>query len=118
MAVGRVHARDTQLIAFVGAIIVSPDLDQESISYVEWRIVRYTLGLGFLWLLYWWPYSRLIPHRHISHWPILGTLTRILYLAPAWYGGWLLGVRPASWVVWAALGLTASDLVHWLRDKL
>ena len=34
-----------------------------------------------VWYFLWEPYAILLTHRGISHWPILGTLTRVCYLS-------------------------------------
>lgn len=72
----------------------------------------------------WILYGLLFKHRGISHWPVIGTLTRAVYLGLlvvplfiAW-GKWEL-IR--SWIlsiwfmVWLA-GLVAADVLHWLMD--
>ena len=56
---------------FIGIHWLSPDLDTSSKPFHRW---------GFLKVL-WEPYQALIPHRGISHWLIIGTLTRVAYLA-------------------------------------
>jgi uncharacterized metal-binding protein len=73
---------------------------------------------------FWWLYGYLFKHRGISHKPILGTLTRVIYLAllivplfVAW-GRWDLVVRfgQSKWLpVWLA-GLMAADILHWGLD--
>ena len=32
------------------------------------------------WYYLWEPYSRVLTHRGVSHWPVVGTLTRVAYL--------------------------------------
>jgi uncharacterized metal-binding protein len=140
MGSGRTHAVDTQITAIVGGVaiaygqhpaaglafgagaalglLINPDLDQQTLTYSEWKVVRHTFGLGFLWVAYWWPYSTWMAHRHVSHWPLIGTLTRLAYLAPLWYALWLVGLRPEPWMAWAVAGLCVADAVHWLRDGL
>ncbi len=44
-------------------IPLTPDLDQESISSSEYWLIKWTLGLGFLWAMLWYPYARLCKHR-------------------------------------------------------
>jgi uncharacterized metal-binding protein len=105
-------------------VLLSPDLDQEGISHAEWRLVKWTFGLGFLWLLLWWPYAALMPHRGLSHVPIIGTATRLAYLG-AIVGAALYALGPAWWPwfdwlrwyapTWAA-GLALSDVAHWVMD--
>lgn len=36
--------------------------------------------ISFIWYIYWEPYAQLLTHRGISHWPIIGTLTRFGYM--------------------------------------
>lgn len=36
--------------------------------------------LSWLWFHLWTPYALLLTHRGVSHWPILGTLTRFMYI--------------------------------------
>lgn len=91
----------------------------------------------------WSLYGVLFKHRGISHWPVIGTLTRVVYLAMlgAVLAGmielsghipWIRWQQSRSWiqshwptlrawmmstwfVVWLA-GLMAADLLHWLLD--
>lgn len=61
-------------------------------------------------------------HRGLSHWPIIGTLTRVVWLgAPVTLVCALtdlpfLSVVPTDAKAWAMVGLCASDLVHLLGD--
>jgi len=61
---------------FVGAhafsmLFLSPDLDlRRSRAFGRWGVFR--------WL--WIPYAVMFRHRRISHHPVVGPLTRILYL--------------------------------------
>lgn len=87
-----------------------------------------------MWFAFWWPYAWLIPHRSpISHWPVLGTLIRLVYIlllgSIFWYGAsWLVTGAGAflpspnskliEWLGWALLGLTLSDALHFLMDVL
>ncbi|MEW6216100.1 MAG: DUF2227 family putative metal-binding protein [Candidatus Bipolaricaulota bacterium] len=71
------HAGRTSLVFFTGAYVMaslflSPDLDlAKSDASRRWRRAR------FLWR----PYAAFFRHRGISHSPLFGPLTRILYLA-------------------------------------
>lgn len=73
------------LIAGLGCllgVISSPDLDLEawSISELIWfkiPIIGYTLG--YIWSWFWYPYASVMPHRGLSHNPVFGTLTRVIY---------------------------------------
>ena len=104
-------------------LTINPDLDQEGISKQEWKLVRRTFGLGFLFLLYTWPYAVLHKHRGSSHWPIIGTLVRVLYfslpfLALCWYLGYSPSLEVWAGLAWAIAGLAISDIAHWLMDIL
>lgn len=131
MALGAVAAATDNTLAGVACsagclagIFLTPDLDQQTLSHSEHLLVRWTFGLGYGWVLLWYPYARLIPHRSpLSHFPILGTLGRLLYLAfwlclPALWG-WKWFTLPthldALWL-WAAGGLALSDLGHYVFD--
>lgn len=61
--------------------LITPDFDIDHPIYVQRKFIQRTWILGWLWVWYWLPYSRLVSHRsRISHsWP-LGTVIRFLYL--------------------------------------
>jgi uncharacterized metal-binding protein len=123
--------------------LITPDLDVGGQVYSQ-RVARALAGrnrpagclIGAAWLLLWWPYARLIPrHRHpLSHWPLLGTLGRLLYLglvaalplALLALGGWLAPgplrlPSPPPWLAplaWRAFaGLALVDALHWALDR-
>lgn len=116
-------------VGCLAGVLLTPDLDQESINYVEWMLIRVTLGLGYLWLAFWGPYSTLLRHRSwVSHGPLIGTLGRILYIQGGLYVLEVLGlvhplprlqelVRHPAFLA-AVGGLALSDLGHWLFDYL
>lgn len=57
-------------------LMFSGDLDTKSVQYKRWG--------WFRWI--WIPYRKLVPHRSpFSHGPVLGVLTRLLYLS-----GWVI----------------------------
>lgn len=105
-------------------IMLTPDLDQETLSSSEHAFIKYTLGLGFLWTMLWYPYARLIKHRSpFSHFPILGTAGRLLYLLlllliPSFWGWHLIAPPPETirLLLFALGGLALSDAAHWLLD--
>lgn len=81
-----------------------------------------------LWNLYWKPYGKFLNHRSpLSHWPILGTIGRLLYLIPLWLPmGWELANRPVDLYAfrfyvnlfeWWIAGLFLVDGLHWFMDK-
>lgn len=112
----------------LAGIALSPDLDQEGLNKFENKLVKYTLGLGFLWVMVWYPYSRFIPHRGwLSHAPFVGTALRIVYLASVVglglvaAGIWRDHLPPLSaevlpQIAWAIAGLAVSDIAHWVMD--
>ena len=105
-------------------IAMTPDLDQETLSSSEHAFIKYTLGLGFLWAMLWYPYARLIKHRSpFSHFPILGTAGRLLYLfllilIPSYWGWHLITLPPETvrLLLFALGGLIVSDAAHWFLD--
>ena len=105
----------------LSGILLTPDLDQESISSSEYWLIKWTLGIGFLWTMLWYPYARLCKHRSaISHFPFLGTAGRLLYLglfvALALQLGWQPPSFPLDLALWALAGLVLSDSAHWAMD--
>ncbi len=54
---------------FFCGLFLSPDLDCPSLPYHRWGLLKY------IWLPY-----QIIPHRGLSHWVIIGSLSRLLYL--------------------------------------
>ncbi len=120
---------------FAGAltgILLSPDLDVDHRTHSEYVVYHY-LGkfLGALWFAFWWPYAKFIPHRHpLSHWPLVGTLGRLLYLSIFGFILWLgvaiifPGVSPPPTALpaipyglrWAIVGLALADILHFLMD--
>src|SRR5512146_688351 len=65
-------------------LLVNPDLDVRHFTHAE-QVVRKSVGrfLAGLWYALWWPYARMVPrHRHpLSHFPLVGTLGRVVYIA-------------------------------------
>jgi len=112
-------------IGSVLGIALTPDLDQEMTTFFEWKLIRKTGPLGFLWMAFWAPYSLLIPHRSFwSHFPIIGTLIRLLYITMPtiafclWKG---YTPNPPQYIIdaliGALIGLAASDILHWFMDS-
>lgn len=91
----------------ITGIFVHPDLDQADASRHP------SLAL-------WWPYAKLIPHRHpLSHFPILGTFLRTAYLfLIVWIVERTMGIQlqiPPG-IEFAFLGLCLADLGHFIAD--
>lgn len=127
----------TGLVAASGCfagLFIDPDLDVDRITRSERRVIK-TVGLvGWLWHILWWPYAKVIPHRHpLSHWPLLGTALRLVYLAGlvllVLFGletvfGWgvpllatLMAVPRPLWLAGLG-GLALSDAGHWVTDYI
>lgn len=67
----------------LGGMLVDPDLsDQHNITtHTEHRMWRISPLVGYVFQVYWYPLSILIRHRSwLSHWPLVGTTLRIVYL--------------------------------------
>lgn len=103
-------------VGCLSGIVLTPDLDvRRTVS----NMVMDDIGVlpGFLWELFWWPYSKLIPHRSIlSHGPIIGTMLRVLYLGVIAYP--LYQRVPRVWLVGALAGLLTVDNLHIGADWL
>lgn len=105
--------------------VLTPDLDQVSLSKSEWAMIKKFGPLGFLWAALWWPYT-LIPHRSpLSHWPIIGTAGRIGYCYLLGWLGWALFDYPSLPAIpaWGdillrglLIGLLVSDTAHFVFD--
>lgn len=80
------------------------------------------MKLGFPFRILFWAYARMLPHRGISHMPVVGTLTRVLYVGIVGLAIWVVLDRPAlpdvPWrVLWVVAGLVIVDALHWVRDR-
>lgn len=105
-------------------IAVGPDNDMLTITEYEWWIVKKTMGLGYVWLGYWGPYATIFKHRSFwSHFPVVSTAIRILYIIPILYIISLVINIPfwdflwdTFW--WIGVGLMVSDTLHWILDNV
>ncbi len=99
---------------------VYPDQDIHHVRIYPER--RYPIWGSFL---YYWslPYGLLFKHRGVSHWPIVGTLTRVVFMGlwgiPAlmWFAG-MQWADVVGYSAWGLAGLMAADLVHCGADAL
>lgn len=95
---------------------ITPDMDVDGGTHEEQRWL-----IGPVLRVIFWPYAKAFKHRGISHWPIFGTLTRLLYLfGPAWLLCVALGVTwptiEPRYLWWALGGWAAQDTLHWVLD--
>ena len=106
-------------------LIIDPDLDIDDITRSEWQMIKKLWIVGMLWVTLWYPYAWLIPHRSpLSHWPLLGTAGRVLYLL-LWVKliGAILGgsvgilaiVGQPLFLIWF-YGLAVADTAHFIMD--
>jgi Uncharacterized metal-binding protein len=105
--------------SLVGTIWFSPDLDIKTS-----RPVKRWGKLSFIW----WPYASIVPHRGISHVPVLGILTRFGYFFGIVFLLWLVvrNFLPISINLTAifnnayflpfTLGVLFADTLHILSD--
>ena len=142
IAAGWFFTRDLAVAALMGAsfafagLMFSGDLDLKSVQYKRWG--------WFRWI--WIPYQKMVPHRSpLSHGPVLGLATRLVYLS-LWLMAFALlfwevarffeqdaliqqshsGVQQflfwmrqyPLWGIAALLGLWAGGLSHTLADEL
>lgn len=115
--------------------ILSPDADVDG-GFLGHNHVRRVFGsvIGKVWEVAWFPYAKLVPHRHpISHAPVISTIIRLAYV-----GLWMLLFGWLAWLAfrfdfdWAVvvgvlgsplfyaffIGLTVSDTLHFLADQI
>ena len=66
------------------------------------------------------PYGMVRKHRGLSHWPVVGTLDRLLWFAGPALALWLAAGRAVDWdgLMWVAVGLALADLLHVALDAL
>lgn len=125
-----VDASWLSIVLFGGAylfssLLLSPDLDlRHNAARRRWGL------LGFVWL----PYTKIFKHRGVSHSLLLGTLTRLGYLALlaviaalalSYFNVWTISVTQLPWTkldLWLAgillAGLWLPNILHALVDRL
>ena len=116
-------------------LILTPDLDVNAGSISENEVREISPFGENLWWVYWYPYRMVLPHRSpFSHWPVIGTLGRLLYITlPYWVGLGITYFLSDAWftamvenTLWlfalpyfrvAVLGLASADLLHFFMDR-
>lgn len=108
----------TTAAVFIGILwgtLMSPDMDLAENGNISIHVIRKrSRGLAFLWRWFWYPYGRMFTHRGISHVPVIGTLTRLVYFFPAWPVWWWLG----DWTWPVVAGIIIADVLHVAADKI
>lgn len=119
------------VVGCLTGLVLDPDLDVDGLTRSEWQILKRFWILGVVWVVLWWPYAKLIPHRSpLSHFPVMGTVGRLFYLLlwavaitslASWPLGWVQWIPDvvahplfAAWLV----GLMISDAGHWAMDRV
>lgn len=111
----QVHIDNIQVsIGLLLGTIITPDYDFDKI-YIK-KIIKKIPVLGFLWNLYWYPYSKLFKHRGLSHNVLLGTLTRFLYLSLPILLFCLFNNISFTYI-YILLGWYIQDFVHYILDS-
>ena len=116
----------------MAGLLVNPDLDIRHFTHAE-AVVRKSAGrfLAGLWYALWWPYAHLVPyHRHpASHFPLVGTFGRALYMALIFLffrglASLAVPLAPLSlplssaWLWWGLGGLAVVDTLHTFLDVI
>ena len=120
-----VYCLDITLGALLG-VLVSPDLDlMENGNYSMVILRKHSDFLASLWRLFWLPYGKLSHHRGMSHWPIIGTLIRAVYIIIPIIIIAIIIIQlglPISWnMAWFVplfIGLMLADFVHIVLDVI
>lgn len=115
-------------VGCLSGILISPDLDMTGRTISETLLIRWNILLGRLWVAFWFPYALLSKHRGLSHVPIFGTASRVMYVATFYFVAHFLlqyyyAVDLLLWpqLHWQELlifitGLAVSDIGHWILD--
>lgn len=117
---GSVSASGIVTTGTLAGILFTPDHDLDAGNNTM-GLVRGGCGKfpATLWRVYWFPYAKLFKHRGVSHLPIIGTLTRLLYFIPVnpllW---WLLWPKALQHYLWVVVGLMLADTLHFSLDGL
>lgn len=96
------------LFGMLLGVFVNPDLDIAEKLRGWW---------GFIWKIY----GKLFRHRGISHFPVFGTLTRVIYImVPSIVVFYFLGIDfwdlPHKFLLFMLAGLCVSDIIHLCLD--
>ena len=118
--------RGPYLATLTIGLLVTPDLDIQGITHEEKRALRVPV-IGWLWVLLWWPYALLVPHRSpVSHWPLIGTALRAVWLGLIVAAADAM-LRPQATAIdtglltlglWTMLGWAVQDMCHWVADRM
>ena len=103
---------------FLG-LVLYPDLDVNVGNYGN-ALVGAVFGkkLRKVWEMYWYPYSKIMPHRSfLSHLPVLSTAIRLIYIGmPIYILLNLLGISWGNDLQYVMFGLVSVDALHFVMD--
>ena len=110
------------LIGYGLGYYFDPDWDQISITGGEGRILRHLKLVGSMMLGFFLPYAYLFKHRGISHMPVVGTITRWMWIGLIAFlffrTGLFLYVKQNTHFIYGILvGQSYSDFIHILADQ-
>lgn len=130
----------------MAGVLVTPDVDLPTKTYEENRVYRVNRWIGIAWQTFWTPYALIFRHREISHWHLIGTATRMIYMLGAAYimigyvavgiyndicviGGMCIPIMPMAigplpelvkwlWPYWLGwfIGESVQDSIHIITD--
>lgn len=107
-------------------VFLTPDIDHHVRTEEELVFYRRHPFLGKLYEAFWAPYAVFFDHRGVSHWPVVGTITRAVYplfvlvtLSRAYFHPWWEDVE-FLWLFWLALFVAwvVQDMVHIVTDGI
>lgn len=100
---------------------ITPDLDHTAKTYEETRLFKFNPLLGKFWFSLSNIYAKIFIHRGVSHWPLIGTLSRLpfglLFLLP-----FLLLLRyieieiTGKMFLFVFVGWAIQDSIHFATD--
>lgn len=61
-------------------ILIYPLFKKDASDYAYYLSFGPMIAMSTIWNYFWAPYAFVLTHRGLSHWPIIGTMTRIWYL--------------------------------------
>lgn len=102
-------------------ILITPDLDHHKKTYEETRLLKFNKKVGQLWMWYTKPYAKIFKHRGMSHWLIVGTLTRVIWLLPLllplyFYLRLALPSEFGDLTIYVISGWAFQDAIHIITD--
>ena len=123
-----IYTGEIELIAiFSGYLLgsfIEPDLDQYAITTSEARLYKWFKDVGAFIVGYFTWYAYRFKHRGISHYPIIGTLTRWVWMLFPFMIYWILSgnydgflILKSKWLVYMFVGNSISDILHIGADK-